>query len=473
MTGFRQAALTRRILARAAAVVFGFALAVLLVETALQAAAFVQSFETARRLRDENPANLPTVIFVGDSNIYGLYVGNEETLPKAVERLSSQDGKPTVKCVNWGVPSSPSWAVVEQLERALERKPAAIVVRCGINNLSSMPADEGWGVVEKLRIVKLVRRALFNWRYRDAKGFSLDQGVDGGKVANAGLGHPGDDRKVYLIPPRDGEAAPMEVIRLDKVLPLDEFKPRLRTDFAKMVQLCADRGVPLVLLGYLAGAELGFRDIRQVLQYLDGARGAKLVDPAADLAAAFATGESRAAQRDVERVHAVKSLLLTADRHPTATGYELEARCVARGLRGLGVLAAGADEDPKAYLTALLRDRVRIPELARAGPASYDYAGEPGDRLTVVFGAPGYSYCDGLDLPFDIEPFRKRLGARYAKSFVLQADGAGRARVEIPAEALEALEGARVVACLVQRGGKGGAARCLLSRSAELAVKPR
>lgn len=77
-------------------------------EGALQIAALAMSFATSHRMNRENPGGLPFVAFVGDSNIYGLYVEPHQTVARAVERLSVVNEKPTIHCVNLGVPSSPS-----------------------------------------------------------------------------------------------------------------------------------------------------------------------------------------------------------------------------------------------------------------------------------------------------------------------------------------------------------------------------
>jgi hypothetical protein len=321
--------------------------------------------------------------------------------------------------------------------------------------------------------VKLLRRILFNWRYRKARVDALGQGPGGALVENAVMANEGDDRKVYLTKPRDGAPMPFEIHRKEGQFGIEEIRPRYRADLAAMADRAAARGVKLVFAGYLAGLDAGFRELREVMRYYDGYKGALYADCSAVLpeilnATKNAAGTaSRPEPWSMERVHALRSLVLTADRHPTALGYEVEARTIAKKLQEAGLLDRCTIESGAEFLR---RQDVHVPWLEREpGPAiAYRYQGEPGDRVAVVFGVKGSGFCDGLELPFDHRPILERLGQSAASSLVAVAGADGWARIEIPPAIAGRLADARYVACLVQRGGRGGAARMLLSRVLEI-----
>lgn len=309
-----------------------------------------------------------------------------------------------------------------------------------------------------------MRRILFNWRYRGARIDALGQGPGGALVENAVMANEGDDRKVYLTKPRDGSAVPFEIHRKEGRFGIEEIRPRIRADLAAMAERASARNVKLIFAGYLAGLDAGFRELRDVMQFYDGYKGALYADCSAVLPEVLnitkktAGTASKPEPWSMERVHALRSLVLTADRHPTALGYETEARTIALKLMEAGVLSKRAVESAADFLR---RQNIRIPWLEReAGPAvSYRYKGDPGDRVAVVFGVKGSSFCDGIDLPFDHRPILEKTGQSSASSLVAVAGADGWARVEVPPSIAGRIVGARYVAGVVQRGGRGGAAR--------------
>ncbi|MFN0206051.1 MAG: hypothetical protein ACKVS6_07020 [Planctomycetota bacterium] len=447
----------------------GFAAAVVLLELILQAAAYYQSFEVARRFQNENPKGLPVVAFVGDSNIYGLYVSKDETVAAAVERLSARDGQKQIHCVNFGRPSAPSWEVLNQLRRAAELKPAAIVARCGINNYSSVPTDTNTGFIEKSRLVKLFRILEFNWRYWNANKLSLAQGAGGELVEDAVMQNASGDTKVYLTKSRDGDAVPFEVIRREGQIRSEEMRPRFRADLTTMADLAAEKNIKLIFAGYLAGLDGGFQEIREITKYMDGYKNAQYVDCATIVTQALGIGKNaKPADWSMERVHAVRSLILTNDRHPTAFGYEVEARAIGKALKDLGLLKNAEIDDPVEYLK---KGKITIPSLEvditkqeSARQLAYLYHGEPNDRIALIFGVAGSSYINEIEIPFNTDPIVQIIGIDAARSMTATAGADGRARIEVNPAIVSLLKDARFAACLVQRGGIGGAARMLLSK---------
>ncbi|MBI3819457.1 MAG: hypothetical protein HY286_12245 [Planctomycetes bacterium] len=442
----------------------GLLFAILAVEGTLQILAYIKSFETARRLQSTNPQGLPTVVFVGDSNIYGLYFEKEQTLPAAVARLSMQNGSPGVHCINFGVPGSPSWVVLDQLRRTISLKPAAIVARCGINNLSVMSADEGFGIFENLRIVKAARQLLFNWKYRNARSFAVRDDAEGADSGNRGLVMETGDRKICWVPPRDGESTPVEMIKVKGAHPYEDLKPRLRSDLKKMADLASDNNIKLIFAGYLASADTGFRDVRDVTRTFDGYRDAIYIDCASVIPQVLGLGDrAHADVRITERVHALRSLILTNDRHPTPFGYEVEAHMITNALVDAGVSGVASVENAVDFLK---KEKINIPFLGRSPgrELAYNYKGNPGDRITLVFGEPGSSFHDSIDLPFNIHPILNKIGAATSARMSATAGADGGAKIEVPIPTIPSLKSARKVACIVERGGRGGAAQILLSR---------
>ena len=77
----------RRILIRAGIVLAAFVIALALVEMGMRVWARVEGMRMAEELTGNDPLHRPIVVFCGDSNIYGVYVKPDETLPAVVERL--------------------------------------------------------------------------------------------------------------------------------------------------------------------------------------------------------------------------------------------------------------------------------------------------------------------------------------------------------------------------------------------------
>ncbi|HKD99527.1 MAG TPA: hypothetical protein VKE69_00845, partial [Planctomycetota bacterium] len=101
---------------RLAAIVAGTLFAIAAAEIALRVAAAVNARSALEHVRHERSGDRPIVAFVGDSNIYGVYVEADETLPRAVEKVSRVDGARGIHAENRGVPGTPTWIAVRQIE---------------------------------------------------------------------------------------------------------------------------------------------------------------------------------------------------------------------------------------------------------------------------------------------------------------------------------------------------------------------
>jgi len=445
------------IASRTVAVLFGFVTGLTLVEGGLRVAAFFQARSTRTRLAGDGDTTRPLVAFVGDSNVWGLYVEPHETVAKVVERMSRAGGAVGISTVNFAKPGSPTWAVVDQLKRALALKPVAVVARCGINNFSMVPPGEGGGVLEDLLIVKAARRAMLNWRWRDAKPWM--QPVSGAKGPQevGGFSKQGENATLFAVKARDGFDDPVEVLKTSNVLPFEKHAERMRADYLKMAELAQAGGAKLVLATYLAGLEEGFNAVRQLMAGLAGQKGITVSDCTKGMALALQSvpQEARGAMR---------ARLLTTDQHPTPLGYEVEARILAKTLKEIGVLPDIALESPTAPLQGV---KVVAPKL-RLVPGekwTFEVEGEPKDLARLLMGTPGNSTVDLVNVPFNANTYLRvlTLGPRIAAQTFVTLDEKGLGRIEVPDLVRQNLKGPLKAACLVYRGGKESYAQTVLT----------
>lgn len=460
----------RRILAIALGILLIFAL----LEAGLQVAALLQARASRERLRAAAADGRPLVAFVGDSNIYGLYVDADQTIARNVERLSKAGGGRGVATVNLGYPGSPSWTVLEQARRALELKPVALVARAGINNYSSIPPDEGSGIFENLRIVKTARILLFNYRWDRLEQVQLNSGV-GGEILDSEGRKVDENTAVLKAKLRDGGEELFELKRYKRSLEFAQIEPRLKKDLQQIVDLCDAAGTRCILAVYLAGAQPGFSDVRSLMLQFEGVRGARVADCARiptqyAKKIASAPPASRPALASIA-VASANGILLTKDSHPTAPGYAAEAAMVLQSLHLAGIATDSPDVEPLSQLPAV---ESQVPVLRQGrgtdGGLAFLYEGVAGDRVQVLFGVPPVpgtelSY-NHTAMPIDVQSWRQG-GVMPETSVVTAADGSGRARLQFPADMAASLRGASRAVAYVHRGGKGGAAQILLSEPIE------
>lgn len=445
--------------ARLAAVALGLVVGLALDEGALRVAGLVHAGDLRER-RAGNAAGRPVVAFVGDSNVFGLYVPPEQTLAKCVERLSRLDGSRGVHTENYGRPGAASWVALDQAREALLSRPIALVARCGINNYSTVPPGEGLGPLERLRLTQLARRMVFSGLWSRERAVAIPSGI-GGEPIPGGSVLGGDGRGVLLVKPRDGDDAPLVVTRVSSPLGFGAIEPRLRADLAALADLAASARIPLVLATYLAGSDPGFRELRALTATFAKHPGVRVADCARALERAVAEAAEKAPAA-VEARGAARAALLTRDQHPTPLGYEMEARIVAQALHEAGALPGYR---PELASAPAVRDSFEIPVLRRAEGAqlAFEIVGKPGDVFSLVLGAPGRSEYAGAEISIDAAPFAAAVAARHKQRLTAKADDAGRARIEVPDEARDTLSraarGEWRAACVISRGGTGGAAQ--------------
>jgi len=443
---------------RLAAIVAGTLFAIAAAEIALRVAAAVNARSALEHVRHERSGDRPIVAFVGDSNIYGVYVEADETLPRAVEKVSRVDGARGIHAENRGVPGTPTWIAVRQIEDVLALRPVAVVATAGVNNYSTIPPGEGLGPFEKLRVVDLVRRSLFNLRVSRGAPQDVNLGT-GGATIHGGTVVLASNSQAVQIPPRDGAVAAFESVGTLRPPSPDAFRTRLRADFLRMAAVARDGGTRLVLSTYLAGAQPYFSPITDVMRELQGKEGIEVADTANAYAVA---AKAWKADATAEEKVALDSVVLTRDGHPTPLGYRLEAIEVARALRAVGAL----DRDPSTSLGEVLRGvEATVPILRRiAGEGlAFEVSAKAGDRVILLLGTAGESFWRALPLPIQHIPGESP--APQAQT----ADAQGLARFAVPSDVASKLGAGAFAVCIVERGEGWGSSSWL--RSAPLACE--
>ena len=304
----------KQVLFKAASVLLGLLAAALLLETLLRAGAWiVDTYQLGRRRIAVTDAR-PTVLFIGDSNIYGLHVKPEETLAQQAELLAGK----SFRSINLGVPGTPSWIALERAHRFIPQyRPIAVVVRVGINNRVLVePPRSLW--YDTLRLVRLARllsarmaapKALPDSAAQVVKGLARDTPLPSFKIYSAGIAY------------RD-----------------EQVSPRLRADLEAIAKLAQEYGTSILFLSYFED-DNNFSGVNRDLSAAAQSSGALFVDCAA---------LGRRALTIVPR-----NEVLYADHHCTTLGYALEARLLLRAMRAAGLLHAASLAEPIQWLRNL------------------------------------------------------------------------------------------------------------------------
>lgn len=446
-----------------------FVASLAIAEVSLQIAAFFVSRSVQSRAHASGlpSGSRPLVAFCGDSNIYGLYLEHPETetLPKQIEHLSRNTGNqqsaaPTIRTINLGVPASPSWAVLRQVATALQFKPAAVVVRVGLNNAWQIPPGSAGSIWDHFRLVRLVRLVLSR---REEIAHSTHLGAGGAETDPIEF-ITGANTTEMRANGRDGIAEPFEIRRYNNErIPFESAVPRLREDLIQMVALCKARGVPILFATYLECDNATFARIRKLM--LDLQR--ELDIPVADCGAWLQPAVLGSPPTNVRELQvARRSTLLTRDYHPTAAGYRIEARVLAAELAKLHILPEAGIELP---LAAMHREEISIPKLRRAAGRQgiIEVFTKPGDRVSILVGFAQPSVYRELSIPIDILTIKQQQNIRQPILAEAVADPGGKVEFRLPPAVARGIPGARLLAW-VERGGKFGAATAFISNSLAL-----
>lgn len=140
------------------------------VEGILQIAAGLVGGESRRGTSSFGAA---VVLFLGDSNTYGLYVAREQAYPSVFERLWFEEKRqPSLEAVNLGYPGTNSTLVASQFAELLsELRPRVVTIMVGANDFWTVPmrAQRNTGVLERTmrflwRHLRTLRLVYFWWR---------------------------------------------------------------------------------------------------------------------------------------------------------------------------------------------------------------------------------------------------------------------------------------------------------------------
>lgn len=135
----RPGAWLRRPVAHLALIAAGLLLGLVALEIALQVGSlFVRGRGEAGWTESERPLRL---LFLGDSNTYGIYVDPSEAYPRVLEaRWNGRAGAAKIEALNLGFPGTNSSKLRRDMPRLLRvLRPDAVIVMIGANDLARLP----------------------------------------------------------------------------------------------------------------------------------------------------------------------------------------------------------------------------------------------------------------------------------------------------------------------------------------------
>jgi len=406
------------------------AVALVLLELALQLAAPLYRSLTARDAGPTAADASLTVLCVGDSHTFGLHMPRAFSYPDRLAALLDRRFAAPVRVVNRGVPGRNSGQVATDLPADLrEVGPDIVLILAGINDTWNRDA-EGAGPSEllgRLKLVRLVRvliagvtsAPVFEVRSDERGQLVVDRG-DGGKPVNTGAGAMGV---------RSGA----------------ELAASVERQLRRALGHVRDAGSRPVLMTY-AENQGEFATVNQAIRSLARSEGVLLVDHERLFAPLF-------------EAEGYETFMLN-DHHPNARGYAQMAVAIDQALAEAGCVpglaasrgeAAGPAHPPGAITAALACDeqgRLRL-------------SGPPGTPFQLLIAAPageGGGFNVGTrHIPLQDDAMLAL--SRIEPTFSGQLDAGGSASIAVPAALRQAGAGSDWAACLV-----------LLSRSADAPV---
>lgn len=308
--------MVRAIALRAVAVAVGLVLTVAGLELALQLGALaVRATSNAGVARAGGwLTGRRTVLCLGDSNTYGLYVERREAWPAQLAALwTASGGKPEIDVLNLGVPGNSSSSVLRHLNDALEQlRPDVVIVLIGVNDfwtvpVGAPPARGGPGVIRRFaaRHSRLYRLLYMLRRSADTAEVEIERSGDVvPRVRGTFVVRVGEHRFEMGFERASGEAAGTT----------EDLERNLR----EIVATVRDSGVGVLLLSYATDLRL-YRAANAVIADVARATGT----PFLPLRAVFA--EPCPADGCPGLFHADRT-------HPRPEGHRLVAEAVAARL---------------------------------------------------------------------------------------------------------------------------------------------
>jgi len=387
---------------------------IVVLELALEAAAPLVQQAMLRREATPSPDAPLTILCVGDSNTYGLYVHQWSYPEQLAGRLAPRFRQP-VAVVNRGVPGQSAAQVAAALPGDLRAvHPDIVLILAGLNDAWNTP-EAGASWFGRLRLVRLVR-VLVSGVTNPGSSFEVRTDENGQLVVDRGTG----DQRVNVA--EVGDAPPPDA----------ELAARVRASLLLAVDTCHDWGATPVLMSY---AENGGTHavVSAAARALAVERELLFVDHEPRFGAAFAREGHDA--------------LMFNDHHPTARGYALMASNVDVALQAAGLVppqdaaaapvASSTLPDVAPRLEALGEGRLRL-----SGPVGWSW------QLAVARTPhAGESFPAGklrVPLPNDEVLAKARLEPAFSGRF----DATGRAELSVP-RWLADQAGGPLSACLV------------------------
>jgi lysophospholipase L1-like esterase len=394
----------------------GAFLLLVLLELALEAAAPLVQRAMLRRDPTPSPDAPLTILCVGDSNTYGLYVPQWSYPAQLLARLRPRFRGP-VAVVNRGVPGQSAAQVAESLPDDLRGvQPDLVLVLAGLNDAwNSDPEPGPLAFLAQLRLVRLVR-------------------VLASGVASPGAFEVRTDERGEIVVDRGEGGQRVNVTEAGAAPPPDAaLRDRVRAALQRVLEECRDFGAEPVLMSY---AENGGTHslVSAVAREL-----------AADEQLAFIDHERRFAAGFAREGH---DALMFNEHHPNARGYALMALAVDEALVAAGRVpppldgaAPGAADAPAPEppsLEALGGGRLRL-----RGPAGWSW------QLAVArTPEAGQSFRAGsfeVPLPDDDVLMKARIEPSFAGRFGLD----GVLELVVPPRLRDEAGGAALSACVV------------------------
>ena len=311
---------------RLALVILGLALALVLLEAALQVgAAYNRS-----RLGDEAPASLAgasRIACLGDSNTYGIGMPRDQTYPAFFQQLlRAVPATEGIEVLNLGVPGTNSSVLRNRIARVIDAvQPDAVLVMIGANDFWTEPvpvADETSTWRQRLWSVSRVYR-LFYMLARSAQPETTAGTVDPGRDGDVAGGH------AVLKGHADVDLSWTGPAQEDAL----DWRNKLYVNLRTMAEMAARRGVKFVLMTY-PNESAAYGRANQVIRH------AAADLPLIDLGGGFSTicPTSKCPE------------LFLPDGHPTLVGYQVAATLVWNAMRDADTrVPAGVDTLPARF----------------------------------------------------------------------------------------------------------------------------
>ncbi len=297
-----------RWLERLGLMLFGLSLAFLLLEGGLQ----IASLFFGSRPIEAIAAAQHTVLAVGDSHTYGVYLSQEEAYPRQLQAELERRKPGRYQVLNLGLPGTNSSQIRARLPAWLDRyQPRTVVFCAGINNTWNKSDTEAlcqesaltrW--IQGLRTYRLFKLLALRLQTAAPGRPDIERVVDGAVREHR------DSQTGEVLIRHEGD--PNERLAIPRVLEL------LHHDLEQIHALVQARGVRLILLNYAEPSRESLTRLSDAMTRFGQAHGIPVVDPRPRFQQLLAEGAARTVYFASER-----------DSHPRARGYTEVATQVA------------------------------------------------------------------------------------------------------------------------------------------------